>query len=301
MISQLEPNARLFLSNLNRIGERMSRAQKQITTGVRVASVSDEPDQIAILLTARQHLEAAKQIETNLGRVKAEVDGAEQTLQTASQLFERVRTLGAQGANASQNAQSRLALANEVGAIEEQLTGLTGTVVEGRFIFSGDSDQTTPYTIDLTLATPLSLFQGTAATRKVLHPDGNTFAVAHTAQQIFDSTDPTTNVLKTIETLRQALIGNNPDTIRTAVEGLTQASVHLQSELSFYGTTQNRIAQAQEFGQQLQLQLKNQISSLEDVDLTDAILQLQQGQTQQQAALSSWAKIPRSTLFDFLG
>ena len=135
----------------------------------------------------------------------------------------------------------------------------------------------------------------------VQHPDGNTFAVARTAQQIFDNTDPTKSVLKTIETLRQALIGNNPDTIRTAVEGLTKASVHLQSELSFYGTTQNRVAQAQEFGQQLQLQLKNQISSLQDVDLTDAILQLQQGETQQQAALSSWAKIPRSTLFDFLG
>ena len=279
----------------------MSRAQKQITTGVRVASVSDEPDQITTLLTARQHLEAAQQIETNLGRVKAEVDGAEQTLQTASQLFERVRTLGAQGANASQNAQSRLALANEVGAIEEQLTGLTGTVIEGRFIFSGDSDNTAPYTIDLTLATPLSLYQGTAATRRVQHPDGNTFAVARTALQIFDNTDPTKSVLKTIETLRQALIGNNTDTIRTAVEGLTQASVHLQSELSFYGTTQNRVAQAQEFGQQLQLQLKNQISSLQDVDLTDAILQLQQGETQQQAALRSWAKIPRSTLFDFLG
>ena len=87
MLSNLDPSAQQFLNNLNRIQERMSHAQREITTGRRVNQVSDDPDQISTLLTARAHLESAKQIQTNLGRVKAETDTAEQSIQSAVQLF----------------------------------------------------------------------------------------------------------------------------------------------------------------------------------------------------------------------
>ena len=301
MISQLDPKAQLFLSSLNRISDHLSKAQRQVTTGLRVTSVSDEPDHVATLLTARQHLETAQQIKSNLGRVKAEVDSSEGALSSATLLFERVRTLGAQGANATSTVDSRAALAGEVGAVMEQLVGIAGTAVEGRFIFSGDADQAAPYTIDLTQTNPVSAYAGTAGTRLAQHPNGTTFSVSHNAQQIFDNTDPTKSIFKTIDTLRKALLANDTDAIRTAEDNLTPVAVHLQSQLSFYGTTQNKMTEALDFGEQLQLELKTQISSLQDADLTDAILQIQQGTTQQQAALSAWAKIPRSTLFDFLG
>jgi len=50
----------------------------------------------------------------------------------------------------------------------------------------------------------------------------------------------------------------------------------------------------------LETQLKTQIGNLDDADLTQAILDLTQSQTQQQAALQSRAMLPRTTLFDFL-
>ena len=46
MLSNLDPSAQQFLNNLNRIQERMSHAQREITTGRRVNQVSDDPDQI---------------------------------------------------------------------------------------------------------------------------------------------------------------------------------------------------------------------------------------------------------------
>jgi flagellar hook-associated protein 3 FlgL len=301
MISQLNPKSQLFLNGLNRIHDRLSTAQRQITSGLRVATVSDDPDQIGTLLAARQHLETAQQIKLNIGRIQGEVDGAEAALQNATVLLDRVHTLGAQGASDFQTADSRAALAGEVGSLLEQLVGLAGTSIEGRHVFAGDKDQTTPYTIDLTQTTPISTYQGAAASRRVQHPNGTTFAVAQTAQEIFDNTDPTKSVFKTVEALRQALLANDTTAIQTAIGNLTPATTQLSSSLSFYGTTQNKIAEALDFGEQLQTQLKSQISTLQDADVTEAIVELQQGQTQQQAALSSWAQIPRSTLFDFLG
>ena len=300
MIPTLKPTDQQFLNQLNRISDRMLTAQRQVSSGVRVSQVSDAPDQISTLLQARANLSSAQQIQSNLGRVQAEVDAGEQGLQSAVSLFERARTLGAQGANGTMDAGSRASIAQEVGSILKQMVGVASTQVEGRYIFSGDSDQTAPYTVDLSQPNPVSAYLGSTATRLAQHPNGTTFRVSHTAQQIFDSTDPTTNVFTALTNLRSALQNNDQNAILTAVDGLKVVGDHLNSELAFYGTTQNTVTEAQNFGQRLQVQLKTQISGLQDTDLSQAILELNQGKVQQQAALDARARLPQTTLFDFL-
>ena len=300
-MSDLPTSDQQFLNNLNRVAERMSRAQRQLSTGVKMARVSDDPDQVSTLLNARANLSAAQQIHSNLGRVSAEVDAGEQSLQSAVQLFERARTLAAQGVTGTQTPSGRAVTGQEIGAIMEQMAGLAGTQVEGRYIFAGDTDRQVPYTIDLNLPTPVSAYLGTVSTRLVQHPNGTTFQVAHTAQDIFDSSAPGANVFAALTALRDGLLSNDEAAIRAALDGLTTVGDHLNSELASYGSFQNRIRNALEFGQNLQLQLRTQIGSLEDADATEAILELNQGQVQQQAALTSRAQMPRTTLFDFLG
>jgi flagellin-like hook-associated protein FlgL len=75
----------------------------------------------------------------------------------------------------------------------------------------------------------------------------------------------------------------------------------LNQQLAFYGNVQNKVAQATDFASTQQTQLQTQISNLQDADLTASILQLNQAQTQEQAALQAEARVPRTTLFDFLG
>jgi flagellar hook-associated protein 3 FlgL len=301
MTTSLNPSDQLFLNNLNRVGERMSRAQRHLSTGIKMARVSDDPDQVSTLLNARANLSAAEQIQSNLGRVSAEVDAGEQALQTAVQLFERARTLGAQGATGTQSASARAVTGQEIGAIMEHLAALAGTQVEGRYIFSGDGDDRAPYSIDLNLPVPVSSYMGTASTRLVQHPNGTTFQVARTAQDIFDSANPGENVFATLTALRDGLLASDETAIRAAFDEMTTVGDHLNGELASYGTFQNHLKNASEFGQTLQLQLRLQIGGLEDADATEAILELNQGQIQQQAALQSRAQMPRTTLFDFLG
>src|SRR6185436_18010335 len=74
MLSSLDPAAQRFLDTLNRIGDGMGRAQRQISTGLRVAQVSDAPAAVPLILAARANANATRQILTNLGRVKSEVD-----------------------------------------------------------------------------------------------------------------------------------------------------------------------------------------------------------------------------------
>jgi flagellar hook-associated protein 3 FlgL len=300
VISNLNPSTQRFLNALNQISENLKQAQLQISSGLKVSQVSDAPDSVSALLQARANLSVAQQNQANLGRFQAEANGGEQALQTAVQLFDQVQTLGAEGDTGTATASTRTDLAQQLGAILQQMGNLANTSVEGRYIFSGDSDQQAAYAINLSSVPPVSAYMGAASTRVAQYPDGNTFPVALTAQTIFDSSNPATNVFSAITGLMTALNSNNDTAIQTAVSGLDQAGAYLNTQLAFYGNVQDNIAQATNDSQSLQTQLQTQISNLQDADVTSSITELMQEQTQEQAALESESLVPRTTLFDFL-
>ena len=75
----------------------------------------------------------------------------------------------------------------------------------------------------------------------------------------------------------------------------------MNQQLAFYGTTQDTVQEATNYGQTLVTQQQTQLSDLKDADSASAIEQLTQAQTQDQAALQSEALLPRTTFFNFLG
>ena len=301
MISTLSPNNTEFLAQLNSIKVRLDTAQRQIASGLRINDAADSPDQISELLAARARLSTTQQTNQNLGRVKSEVDTAETALQQAGKAIEQARVLGQQGATSTVTDATRKTLADQVGGILEQLVGISSTTVEGRYIFSGDNDQQPPYTIDLTQANPVSNYQGSAAaTRQIQHPNGTTFGVAETAQSIFDPASVSDNVFSSLVALRSALQSNDVNGISSALNTLATSSTYFERQLAFYGNTQNKVADATNYGQSLELNLKTEISGIQDADLTQAILELAQAQTQQKAALQAKAQVPPTSLFDFL-
>ena len=301
MISSLNANNTEFLANLNSIKVRMDRAQRQLTSGLRLSDAADSPDQISELLSARSSLASTQTTNQNLSRVKTEVDSGETALAQAGKTIEQARVLGTQGANTTETASTRATLGQQVGSILEQLVGVSRTTVEGRYIFSGDSDQTPPYSIDLTQNNPIGNYQGSAtATRQVQHPNGTTFSVSETAQQIFDPPAGADNVFSSLVALRSALLANDSAGISSALDTLTTASTYFERQAATYGTAQNKVADAASYGSSLELNLKTQISDIQDADLTQAILELNQSQIAQKVALQTKASVVPQSLFDFL-
>jgi flagellar hook-associated protein 3 FlgL len=301
MVSNLKPLTQQFLNNVNRIADNMSQAQTQLSTGLKVNVVSDSPDVISTLLEARANLNTAQQVSSNLGLVTTEVNTGEQAVSSAVSLYDQVQTLSAEGASSIQTPAGRISIAQQLQAIEQQMVGLANTSVNGRHIFSGDADQTQPYTYDPTQPDPVSTYQGSSSTRLIQGPNGTTSPVASTAQQIFDSTDPATNVFTSINNMVAALNSNNDAAIATANSGLSGVGTYLNSQLAVYGAAQSSVSAATTATSALITQLQIQIGGIVDADETQAILNLTQAQTQQQAALQSFQQIPRTSLFDFMG
>jgi flagellar hook-associated protein 3 FlgL len=300
MITFYNAQTQAFLNGMNTIQQSENQAQQQLTTGLRVNNVADAPDEISEILSVQSAISRNTQIGQNLGSVKNETDTAESAVSSAVSLVEQAESLGTQGASDMDSADTRTQLAQQLGNVLTQLVNIANTTVGGRYIFAGDSDQTQPYTIDLTETNPISAYAGATSTRQVEAPDGSTFAIAQTAQQLFDAPDSDDNVFQSINNLRNALLNNDSAGVSSALAQVSSSDRYLNDGLAFYGNVQDNVASATTEQSNDDTQLRTQLSTLQDADETQSIIDLNEAQTQQQAALQSEAQIPRTSLFNFL-
>ena len=104
-----------------------------------------------------------------------------------------------------------------------------------------------------------------------------------------------------MNSLAVALQNNDQAGITAAVTSLQTASSYLNSQETFYGNTENRIASAITQISTENTSLQQQISNIRDTNEVQAALTLTSAETQQQAAMAAEAKRPNTSLFDFLG
>jgi len=305
MVDGIDPRSQQFLAGLEILQQRAARAQQQISSGTRISTAADAPAGISQILGLESNLQVAEQIGANLGRVKADVDTGESALQSSVQILEHAISIGTQGATSTATAAQRSVLADQLQHLHEQLVQISNTNVEGRYIFSGDADGSPAYQVDLTQANGVARLITAAATKRVQNPDGSSFSVSQTAQQIFDHRNPDDslaidNVFQAVNSLRLALQANDQAAITVALSRLQLSSDYLNRQLASYGTAQNLVAAAIDSASKLQVRWQVRLSDLRDTDQTAAILEMTQAQTAAQAAISSEAQRPRTSLFDYL-
>jgi flagellar hook-associated protein 3 FlgL len=300
MISSLSPSAMNFLNGMAQLQQEALTADSEMTTGLKINTVSDDPGAIASLYETRSELTQTQQTDTNLGQVTAEVNTAESTLSSAVTLVQQAETLASEGDTGTATASTRVDIAGELGSILQQLVGAANTSVEGRYIFAGDSDQTQPYTIDLTQTNPISSYQGSASTRQIQGGDGTTFAVSETAQNIFDDPTGQENIFSSINNLRVALLNNDQTAIDAAMPSMSTVGTYLNQQLAFYGNVQDRVTSETNFDGNYETELQTQMAGIQDANMAQAITQMQQVQTDETAALTAQAQFPKTSLFDFL-
>ncbi|HTM47844.1 MAG TPA: hypothetical protein VL285_04150 [Bryobacteraceae bacterium] len=300
MIQSINSSADSFLADIDRLQARSERAQRQLTSGLRVAVPSDDPDQVGAIVQLGSSLAHIIQIGHNLDQVKTEVDTGEQVISATVSTLEKISVLAAQGANFTQTATMRADLAKEIQDLFGQLVAAANTSVGGRYIFSGDADQAPAYGLNPASPTGITPYLGLAPNRRVELPRGGTFPVSQTAQQIFDG-GGAASVFAAVKGLQAALLANDQAGIEASVGALNSAHDHLGQSLSYYGAIQNELESAISDAKTLSTRYSVNLASLREADLVGASVDLNQSKLALDAAFSARARSPRTSLFDFLG
>lgn len=307
MSSAISSSYSQFLNNVNNLQTQLTKVQNEVSSGLKVTEASDAPDQVSAILQLHANIQQNQQIQTNLTAAKAEATTADSSLGTGISILDQVQTLASEGLNAtSETGTSRTTLAGQIEGLMQQMVSVSQTAVNGRYIFSGDSDQTASYQYDASASTGVDRLQVSDSTRQLQDTTGNTFAVSRSANQIFDvrdsSDNPTNgNVFAAMNAVRTALLNNDTTGLQTALGQVQSASTYLNQQQSFYGGVENRISNALDSANTQNQNYQQALSDKQDADETQAIVEMQQYATNLQAAMTSEAKLPHGSLFDLLG
>jgi len=304
MLQTLDPMRSQFLNDLASLQSRMTKTQAELTSGVRISKPSDDPTAVGDVLQLESDISRVTQVTSNLNGIKSEVDTASGVVQNAVSLLDQARSLAAQGASAISPTE-RTAMAAQAEQILNTLIDDSRATFDGHYLFSGDSSTQPAYTVNLASPNGVNRLLTAPATRLIQDSSGQTFAVAKTAQDLFDHRNPddslaTDNVFAAMNSLRVALLNNDQAGTIAAAASIQTAQDYLNQQGAFYGAVQNRVTNALDVAEKFQLQSQTALSAERDTDVAAAATDLTQEQLSQQAAMQAQATMPRNSLFDLL-
>jgi|HubBroStandDraft_4_1064222.scaffolds.fasta_scaffold190270_2 flagellar hook-associated protein 3 FlgL len=308
MISPINPNSALFLSNLQQIENRMSAAEQQLSSGLRVSVASDDPDEISAILQLRAQIAGVQQTQENISDATSQVDSGENAIQQAIQVLDTATALGTSAATGTTTAAQMQDDIPQVQGILQQLVSLSQTTMNGQFIFSGGQSLQPQYTLAAGGNSVQQNFQA-GPPAQILDPNGVPIAIGLTAQQIFDDqadggsgtgNPAPDNVFGAVTGLLAALQNGSTSGVQTALTNLQAAATHLNDESSIYGASQNNLTAAGNTASLTLVQLQTQLSNEQDADEAQASIDLTQATTDEQAAMSAQAMLKPQDLFTYL-
>ena len=134
-----------FLRVHREIMESLEKASYQISTGKRLEQPSDDPSSAAQILTLKRSIEEMNRFLKNMDVANSWLSAADTAFDKLDGYVSRVRELAVQGANDTQNAESRAAIAKELNQIFSELLDIGNTQSMGKYIFAGTKSDKKPF------------------------------------------------------------------------------------------------------------------------------------------------------------
>jgi flagellar hook-associated protein 3 len=133
------------ISGVKYQARQMTRLQEQVTTGSRVIRASDDPSSAQRILSLRDNVKQLENYSDNLEQVKLLLNEGDNAISSMTDLFTRVDTLVAQAVSGTYMAENRVAVAEEIDTILEQVLSLANHKVMSQYIFGGQNSNDPPY------------------------------------------------------------------------------------------------------------------------------------------------------------
>lgn len=280
------------LQGLNLGAERISRIQEQLTTGRVLNRPSDSPTDATAAMRLRSSLTDVKQYARNAADGQGWLTQLDSTLQSMSSQTRRARELGLQGVSAgSASPSSREALALEVEQLRDSLISLANTRYLERPVFGGLTAGSQAYDPD-------GRYVGTPGSVERTVADGVKVRVDMDAETAFGPHDA--NLFDDLAAMANALRSGDTAGVRTGLDALEVGLQRITGALAEVGSRTNRVDRAAQRALDDELALTSSLSTVENVDLPRALVDLQLQETAYQAALGATARVIQPSLMDFL-
>jgi flagellar hook-associated protein 3 FlgL len=279
------------LKNLQASMGRLAQSQEQLTTGKRINRASDDPSDAARAMRTRSALADQEQYARNGQDGVTWMNLTDSRLQSMNDSLRRVNQIGLIGGTDTNTGTAREALAVEVEQLRDKLLTEANATYLGRPIFGGITAGDKAFADDGTFIGATGDVQRTVA-------DGVDVTINSDGAALFGS--GATSMFAELDALANAIRAGDKPAIQAGIDQVKVRSGKVVDELSSVGTRTNRVESAVTAAKDAVLALNSNVSELENVELAEAMMQVQMHQVSYQAALAATSKVIQPSLIDFL-
>jgi flagellar hook-associated protein 3 FlgL len=292
-------NQRHVLADLQRVQQRLSDAQSQVSSGKRVEKPSDDPLAAERAARLQADLDSTAAYSDTVAESKSWLDATDSALSSLTDVVQRVRELTVQAANGATSDTGRQAIKAQVDQLIKQAKSTLNDAYDGRYLFSGTKTDTPPYDVD-TVPYDDSYKGDSGAILRQIGP-GVTVQVNATTAGNTPPTDILGSLLPALRQLSTDLQNNDVAALGStdlkAVDAGLDTITAVQSQI---GAITNRVTAAGQRLGDLSDVTTILLSNTQDADLPKALTDLSAQQTALQAALRGGASLIQQSLMDFL-
>lgn len=313
---------RNFNYNLHKNLTRMNKIDNQLNTGKEINKISDDPAKAAKIM--RLKTDIAKNIQYNKNIVDAtnHLDVTDKALEQANDGLQKMRELLVSAGNATYGSDERAAIKEEISQLVNKMGDILNTTFDGKYIFGGERIDQKPVEIskdpisgnikldyngkngqqitqveldqikqplEMEISSGVKIDYGVNVTQMLefKDKDGNDINLMESFGEILENLDATD------EDSYKELITKNLEQIDNALQNVS----NIRGQI---GSKQNRMEDALERNEEEKFNIKEILSSIEDIDFAEKTIDYVTAMTMYTASLQASSKIMQPSLIDYL-
>jgi len=269
----------------------LERARTDLGTGKRIRRPSDDIGGASRVMSLRSTVTANQQAQRNVDDALMWVNLTDTVLQDVVSRLHRAKELAVAGANATTAADG---IAAEVAALRDDFVELANTTHLGRGLFAGHRAGDAVANV---AGTWTYLGDAGDVTRRISETE--TVTVNVTADDVFGFTSGR-DLFTALDDLEARLLAGDTAAVSSSIDDIDAALDDALESLSRLGGAGERLDAARSRLSGDLLTIQENLSSLEDVDLAQAVVQLEMQQAAYEAALAALRSLDLSTLASFM-
>lgn len=285
--------------------ELLAQIQERASTGKNINRPSDDPVRVRATTLLRDGLAQISQYERNITTSRLRLSTTESALNGAFEVIGRARTLAIDGANGTQNADSRRLISQEVEQLHDQLLREANSRdANGGRVFAGYANDTDPFQVSGDFVSgsppPTVAFVGDSSELFVDIDEGIDMQVTLSGDRVFQGTGGGEDLFAIVEDLWTALDTNDQVGIQNVITRLETAETQLSAERTTIGSSDAQAELWEQRHRNNDAMLQEQLSEFEDADSIEVFSELVQQEAALQGSMEVTSRILQTNLLNFL-
>lgn len=291
-----------ILNGLMNSADQLAQAQAKATTGLRITTPSDDPAGTERAMGLNSTLSQIDQMTNNASIATGQLGQTDSALQSISTAISQLRQLAMQASDSTLSSDARAGIASQIDQITGELVTAGNSTFNGKYIFAGDKTSTAPIVANAGGTPPHSYGGDTGAYSIPIGP-GTSITANITGDQVFNiggaANSNTPDIFSTIQTLKQAVLAGNVGTVSDSLDSIDANFSNVTALRAEVGARVQRITATTSQLADTKLTVQNMLSQTVNVDLTQAVTDLQTKTNTYQAAIAAAQKVFSISLADY--